>query len=159
MLNVKKFFVREDGAAAIEFAVVAFPFIVSILFIMELCRVVYIMSSVDLILSDTANATAILSSSADKKNYFEKHVNDVSKKWMLLLAKDNVKVESTIKYCETIDSLINAQCTDTYSPTASIGLYKINVPYEPLFFVFPTKLIQRHMGRTIALIQEHNLTR
>lgn len=164
MRELRRLFFKEDGAAAIEFAFVVIPFLISILFIMELCRVIYVMSSVDLILSESSSATVTLKNSTDSEKYFESVVNEMSKGWALLLTGENLKIKTKIVYCQTIAQLASNQCSsNTASPTASstatLGVYTLTVPYEPLFFVFPSSLIQKTMVRKIVLVQEHNLDR
>lgn len=159
MFGIKKLLSRSDGAVAIEFAFVVIPFIISILFIMELCRVVYIMSSIDLILSEASSATATRSSIVDNNDYFEKMVNNMSNGWALLLVGKDVKVNTNIEYCATINDLTARRCSTAGLNTSPLAIYEVNVPYSPIFFVFPSSLVQKQMTRRIVLVQEHNLAR
>ena len=157
MFSVKKLLSRSEGAVAIEFAFVVIPFIISILFILELCRVVYIMSSIDLILSEASSATATRSSIIDNNDYFEKMVNNMSNGWALLLVGKNVK--TNIEYCATMNDLTSRRCSTAGLNTSPLAIYEVNVPYSPIFFVFPSSLVQKQMTRRIVLVQEHNLAR
>lgn len=159
MFSVKKILSRNEGAVAIEFAFVVVPFIISILFILELCRVVYIMSSIDLILSEASSATATRRNIADNNEYFESAVNNMSSGWALLLAGGNIKVNTNIEYCATIEQLTSRHCSSTGSNTSPLAIYEVNVPYSPIFFVFPSSVVQQQMTRRIVLVQEHNLAR
>lgn len=164
MLKLKRLFTREDGAAAMEFAFVAIPFLISVLFIMELCRIIYVMSSVDLILSDTSSATAISTTSTNNDADFNRAVNDKAKGWILLLVGDNVQIETSVTYCQSIQDIVDRKCspaarTPDAATTATLALYRITVPYKPLFFVFPGAFVQNTMTREVVLVQEHKLDR
>lgn len=159
MFSVKKLLSRSEGAVAIEFAFVVIPFIISILFILELCRVVYIMSSIDLILSEASSATATRRSIVDNNDYFEKMVNNMSNGWALLLVGKNVKVNTNIEYCATMNDLTSRHCSTVGLNTSPLAIYEVNIPYSPIFFVFPSSLVQKQMTRRIVLVQEHNLAR
>ncbi|EMF0717563.1 pilus assembly protein [Citrobacter freundii] len=164
MRKLKRLFSQEDGAATVEFAFVAIPFIITLLFIMELCRIIYIMSSVDLILSETGSETAISMNVADNEKYFNDAVNKMAKGWILLLSGNNVKIQTNIEYCMSIGHFIDDKCLPVSpgydaSATAELAIYSITVPYEPLFFVFPGTFAQNVMTRKIILVQEHKLDR
>jgi len=158
MLKMRRLLLRNEGFIAIEFALVIIPFIISILFIMEICRVIYIMSSIDIILSETSGAVATSTSTVLDNSNFQKRVAEVSNGWALLLTGKNVKINTNIQYCQTIRNLANNQCTPTAaSPTAALAIYEITVPYEPVFFIFPSSFVQKQMFRRVVLIQEHNI--
>lgn len=152
-------FSRNDGALAIEFAFVAIPFIISILFIMELCRVVYVMSSVDLILSEAGSASVTLTSTSEADEYFDKLINEMANNWPFLLHSKNVKVQTSIQYCNSITQLVSNQCSSSNSSDALLGIYEITIPYKPVFFAFPYSLLQNEMVRSVVFVQEHNLSR
>lgn len=152
-------FFKNDGAVAIEFGFVLIPFIISILFIMELCRVVYVMSSVDLIISEAGSASVTLTNTSKADEYFDNLINKMASNWPFLLHNKNVKVKTSIQYCNSIAQLANNQCASSFSTDALLGVYQITVPYEPVFFPFPDSLIQNEMVRKVVFVQEHNLSR
>lgn len=154
-----KFFSRNDGAVVIEFAFVVIPFIISILFIMELCRVVYVMSSVDLILSEAGKASVTLTSTSKADEYFDNLINKMASNWPFLLYSKDVKVQTSIQYCNSIAQLTSNKCSSSYSSDALLGVYQITVPYKPVFFAFPNSLLQDDMVRRVVFVQEHNLSR
>lgn len=159
MRKHRDFFLGSEGAVAVEFAFVIIPFIISMLFIMELCRVVYVMSSVDLILSEAGSSSATLSNASKAEAYFDKLINDMASNWPFLLYNKDVKVQTSIQYCNSIAQLTNNQCSSSFSSDALFGVYQITVPYEPVFFAFPDSLIQNEMIRSVVFVQEHNLSR
>lgn len=158
MLRLKRFFENNDGAIAIEYAFVVVPFIMSILFIMEICRVTYIMSSVDLILAESSSATSTLSKSADTSTYFKKMADKMSQESPLLMF-GNMQITTDVTYCSSFDQLTSGACKDKSIGTNPLGIYKIEVPYKPLFFIFPASFFSDKMVRKIILIQENNLSR
>lgn len=163
MRRLKGLFFRQNGSATMEFAFVVIPFIISVLFIMELCRIVYIMSSVDLILSDTSSTTAISTTSTNNDADFDRAVNDMAKSWVLLGGKD-LKIETNVEYCQSVQQLVDNKCelvakTPDAATTATLAVYKITVPYKPVFFVFPGAFMQNTMTRQVVLVQEHKVDR
>lgn len=159
MRRQRNLFLRNDGAVAVEFAFVVIPFIISILFIMELCRVVYVMSSIDLILSEAGTASVTLTNSSKANTYFDKMINEMASNWPFLLYGKDIKVQTSIQYCDSITQLANNQCSSSSASDALLGVYKISVPYEPVFFAFPTSFVQGEMVRSVVFVQEHNLSR
>ncbi|WP_318357394.1 TadE/TadG family type IV pilus assembly protein [Enterobacter sp.] len=157
MLKKKSLICRNEGFVAIEFALVVIPFIISILFIMELCRVIYIMSSIDIILSETSSAVATSQSSSGNKE-FQKRFSEVSNGWALLLTGKNINIKTDIKYCPTINDLVIGRCSNApaVAANATLAIYQVNVPYEPVFFIFPTSFVQKQMFRRVVLILENN---
>lgn len=122
------------------------------------------MSSVDLILSDTSSATAISTTSTNNDIDFDRAVNDMAKGWVLLLVGDNVKIETSVSYCQSIQDVIDKKCssvskTPDAATTATLAVYRITVPYKPLFFVFPGAFVQNTMTREVVLVQEHKVDR
>lgn len=159
MRQHEKLFSRNDGAVAIEFAFVVIPFVISILFIMELCRVVYVMSSVDLILSEAGNASVTLSSASKADEYFDDMINKMAQNWPFLLYSKDIKIQTSIQYCNSITELASSKCSSSYSSDALLSIYQITVPYKPVFFAFPNSLLQNDMVRRVVFVQEHNLSR
>lgn len=87
MSRLRRLFAEEDGAAAIEFAFVIVPFIVSIVFIMELCRVIFIMASLDALLANSGNASANIQDPSNPDlvhEYFQNVINESANGWALL---------------------------------------------------------------------------
>ncbi|MBA7848241.1 pilus assembly protein [Klebsiella sp. RHBSTW-00465] len=158
MLQLKNFLCNTKGSIAIEYAFVVIPFIISILFIMEICRVTYIMSSVDLILSESSSATSTLSKSSDSSAYFRRMAKKMSQGSPLLLFGD-MEIKKEVTYCANFEELTTGTCTSNSLGSNPLGIYKIEVPYKPLFFIFPASYFQNKMVRKIILIQENNLSR
>ena len=149
MSRLRRLFAEEDGAAAIEFAFVIVPFIVSILFIMELCRVIFIMASLDALLANSGNASANIQDPSNPNvvhEYFQNAINESANGWALLTLGKEVEIKTEIA----------SELSNTKNP---ISIYKIEVPYEPLFFVFPVDIMQEKMTRRIVYIQEANIDR
>ncbi|VUS64796.1 TadE/TadG family type IV pilus assembly protein [Klebsiella spallanzanii] len=158
MLRLKRFYKNSNGAIAIEYAFVVIPFIMSILFVMEICRVTYIMSSVDLILAESSSATSTLNKSADNSTYFKKMADKMSQESPLLIFR-NMQITTDVTYCASFEQLTTGACVDKNIGSNPLGIYKIEVPYKPLFFIFPASFFKDKMVRKIILIQENNLSR
>ncbi|HBU6574212.1 hypothetical protein [Citrobacter amalonaticus] len=164
MSRLRRLFAEEDGAAAIEFAFVIVPFIVSILFIMELCRVIFIMASLDALLANSGNASANIQDPSNPDlvhEYFQNAIIESANGWALLTLGKEVEIKTEIASCgydhNEKEPFIN--CSELSNTKNPISIYKIEVPYEPLFFVFPVDIMQEKMTRRIVYIQEANIDR
>ncbi|WP_216081269.1 TadE/TadG family type IV pilus assembly protein [Citrobacter sp. MGH 55] len=164
MSRLRRLFADEDGAAAIEFAFVIVPFIVSVLFIMELCRIIFIMASLDALLADSGNATANIQNPSNPDlvhEYFQDAINESASGWALLTLGKEVSIKVEIESCgydhNQTKPFVN--CSELSNTKKPISIYKIEVPYEPLFFVFPVNIMQEKMTRRIVYIQEANVDR
>lgn len=153
MLRTLLHFYRADRAAtAVEFSLVFIPFFASLLFIAEMCRVVYISSAMDLLLAESAQLASLTMTPTNYDLYFNNELNRRMKSWPLL--SRNVKTTMTINYCSGIDQAIAGQCSAANQDSSPLALYHVQTAYEPLFFVFPTPLLNGELSRTVLLVQE-----
>lgn len=158
MFNLRKMLTNCTGGVTIEYAIVIIPFIITVLFIMELCRVTYIMSSIDLILAEGSGAAASLSDTSSGGDYFKRMIKKQAEQSPLLLS-DDIDVITDVSYCQNISQLLDDRCTPTGAESAPLSIYKISVPYKPLFFIFPISFLKDKMSRKVIMVQEHRVIR
>ena len=146
------FYRADRGATAVEFSLVFIPFFASLLFIAEMCRVVYISSAIDLILAESAQMASLTTAAENYEPYFNAELNRRMKTWPLL--SRNLETVMTIRYCSGIEQAIAEQCSASNREGSPLALYHVQTAYQPMFFIFPTPLLNGELSRTVLLIQE-----
>lgn len=144
----------STGSAALEFSLILIPFIMALLFLAELCRVVYISSALDLILAESSYRTSLRQPDSDYRAYFKKAFNERLDVWPLFTQKNTIRVSA--QYCNDIAALIEngKHCSSTHAVGKPLALYDVNIHYQPLFFIFPTVMVEQRWKRKIAFVQE-----
>lgn len=145
---------NERGSALVEVAFVLIPFIVTILFIAELCRVTFISSSLDLVLAESGKISSMSVSHDDYKNKFETEFKNRVMAWPLF--SKNMKIEQDITSCENLAALVNSGvlCSSSQHKNNALAVYTVKIDYSPVFFIFPLKMVNNELQRKIVLIQE-----
>lgn len=151
--------VTERGVAAIEFALVFAPFMMSVLFIIEICRMVFVSSAVDMIIAESGNIAAVTTTPDKYYKYFNDEMNKRMQDWPLI--SNDVIVKVSLASCKDIDAVIDNKCSTSGTPGSSDGLafYSMQADYKPLFYFFPTSSAEKILSRRILLVQEHQLDR
>lgn len=149
---LRHYLCSEQGIAAIEFSMVFIPFIISILFIAEMCRVVFISSALDLIIAESGHIAAITRVPENYQHYFNEEVNKRMADWPLI--SRDVRVELSVSWCDNISAVINHACTTADVSSKPLAFYQVTTDYQPLFFFFPSQSVIRELSRKILLIQE-----
>lgn len=151
----QRFWMRDSGVASIEFSMVFIPFIMSILFVAELCRIVYLSSTLDLVLAESGHIASISTSASNYEKYFSQEMNKRIKQKPLFSRDASVNV--SILYCDSIDALTSpnfSSCIAGPPDNMPLAIYSIRIDYNPLFFIFPRDVAVRELSRRIVLIQE-----
>lgn len=147
-----KFMYGGSATAAIEFSLILIPFMTTIMFIAEICRVIYISSSVDLILSESAWKASISQNPENYERYFNQVLNARIAQWPLLSRE--VKATVSIKYCDSINQIITGSCVNNNGTSKPLAIYNVKIFYTPLFFIIPASMIFGEIKRSILLVQE-----
>lgn len=150
----RSYLLGERGVVAVEFAMVFLPFILSILFIAEMCRVVYLSSALDLILAESGQVASISAAPENYKRYFAKELNDRMEHWPLL--SRSVDIDLSILYCDSIATVVHnlSGCSSSNALNKPLALYQVSIDYQPLFFIFPREFTIPELSRSITFVQE-----
>lgn len=151
------FFKEHKGVATVEFALVMIPFFMLVLFTMELSRVIYLYATIDLSLSEASQRSAYSGSrdtSTDYVQAFKAAFKDNVQKAPLLTDSDTADI--TIQYCTDIEQIINDGCSsDAASRNRPLAVYSVVYHYEPVFFIFPEKMVKKSLTRNLVYVQEY----
>ncbi|HDG9831211.1 TadE family protein [Raoultella ornithinolytica] len=150
--GLRHYLSAEHGVAAMEFSMVFIPFIISILFIAEMCRVVFISSALDLIIAESGHIAAITRAPENYQQYFNAEINKRMADWPLISRE--IHVELSVSWCDSISAVINHTCTTMDARNKPLAFYKVTTDYQPLFFFFPSQSVIRELSRRILLVQE-----
>ena len=148
-------FNSNSGSTTIELSLVFIPFIMAMLFLAELCRVVYISSALDLILAESGYRTSLRSSESDYKAFFAKELNNRLNTWTLFSKK--IKLNFSVLYCDSVGMLADhkSHCSSTNSVNKPLALYSVSVDYQPLFFIPPHSIINSQLNKKTVFVQEY----
>lgn len=145
----------NSGAASIEFSVVLIPFLASLLFIMELCRIMYLTAAVDLVLAESARYISLEPSATDYSQSFNRVLNDNIALWPLLASGQPVNV--SVSHCANLADLRDmvSRCTmDDADGNRALAVYSLTYHYKPLFFIFSAGKFDSLLSRKVVFIQE-----
>ncbi|WP_080660659.1 TadE/TadG family type IV pilus assembly protein [Serratia fonticola] len=150
MLSTKK----EQGAVAVEISLIFFPFIFIILFMFEICRVIYISSALDLAVAEASRYAAIsqISEVGYQKVFIDKLNKDIPL-MPLLTADKNIYVN--VNYCSTIEDVIINNC-DSISNEKPLAIYTVGYNYTLLFDTFEMATLNSYLQRSVIYVQEYN---
>lgn len=145
----------EDGAIAVELSLVIIPFLVSILFIIELCRVMYLTSALDVVLAESGRYISLDSTVTNHSEAFEQNIKTSARNWPLLYSGSEISV--TVKHCKNIPDLLSDSCIPGATTTDHfLSVYSFKYNYHPVFFFFGTGFFSSIFERNIVYVQEPN---
>lgn len=157
---IKRFFNNQSGAVfSIEFAVIAPLFMLFIFAIIELCRLLFIASVLDVITVEGAYFTA--KSEVEMRNYSKLFYDKVSEEVPLwpLLTSDSA-LEINIMYCSSINDAVNYLTTSgghcSSSPMhRALAIFSVKYHYSPL--VSPSALTSLNdiLERQVVVFKEY----
>lgn len=136
VLPKQKFAHEQRGSISVEFAVICFFVILMFLAILEVSRMLYILSAMDLSASETARSTAITEygNNANFTAIFEQKIAQQAPYWTYLTAEEGLEV--TVKECFSIQDIINDNCDSSSFPESKILLFNITYKYQGVFSVW-----------------------
>lgn len=161
MINVNAFIIlflkrigRNEGSVAVEFALVFTPFIISIFFILELCRMSFVISAMDLALSESGY-TASVTRAPDK--YLEIFTQKLDAKLANVpLIGAGYQLHTSVTFCDNISQLISTQqvCSTQISNGKQLAIYELELDYHPMFLTFATSMFEKYLTRNLIFVQE-----
>lgn len=149
----RSFIHSRKGSITIEFSIVFFLFIVTLLFSAEITRLFYTSASLDLAISE-----AVKSAKNKQRNDSDSY-NTVLKKTLLsqqgvlgTFITDDNSVKTSVKFSLSIDDIINNNMSDdNKSPLAK---YTVSYLYRPFFFPIPSIWANSLLLREVIFAQE-----
>ena len=151
--NLIRHYLRgEDGVVAIEFSMVFIPFIISVLFIIEMSRVVFVSSAMDLIIAESGHLASITRAPEKYQLYFNEEINKRMTSWPLI--SSDVKVKVSVVWCADLAEIIKNNCNATDARNRPLAMYGVVTDYQPLFLFFPIKSIVHELSRKVLFVQE-----
>ncbi|HID7510769.1 TPA: TadE/TadG family type IV pilus assembly protein [Enterobacter hormaechei] len=146
-------FSRDDGSISVEFALVFIPFLISIMFVLELCREIYFINAMDLVISESGYSTSVNQTITNNAALFNKDV--VEKFAKIPFTSDAGNISTSISYCMDLKQLEMNNCTDQNPAGHKLAMYTIQLNYNPMFFKFPIKSFDNHFKKNVFLVQEY----
>ncbi|ENA5520849.1 pilus assembly protein [Escherichia albertii] len=143
-----KFMASSKGITTIEFAGVFIPFIISILFVAEICREIYVISVVDLVISEQGNVAS------RKNNYndmdMKEKINEHLNAWPLIYKTKEINI--AYKLYNKVSDVYSEKGADTKDEYAPIVAYDcvVSIPY--IFLPLEKNFVVR---RKVLYIREH----
>lgn len=149
----RSFIHSRKGSITIEFSIVFFLFIVTLLFSAEITRLFYTSASLDLAISE------VVKSAKNKQRNDSDSYNTVLKKTLLsqqgvlgTFITDDNSVKTSVKFSLSIDDIINNNMSDdNKSPLAK---YTVSYLYRPVFFPIPSIWANSLLLREVIFAQE-----
>ncbi|CFQ53926.1 putative tight adherance operon protein [Yersinia frederiksenii] len=149
----RSFIHSRKGSITIEFSIVFFLFIVTLLFSAEITRLFYTSASLDLAISE-----AVKSAKNKQRNDSDSY-NTVLKKTLLsqqgvlgTFITDDNSVKTSVKFSLSIDDIINNNMSDdNKSPLAK---YTVSYLYRPVLFPIPSIWANSLLLREVIFAQE-----
>lgn len=149
----RSFIHSRKGSITIEFSIVFFLFIVTLLFSAEITRLFYTSAILDLAISE-----AVKSAKNKQRNDSDSY-NTVLKKTLLsqqgvlgTFITDDNSVKTSVKFSLSIDDIINNNMSDdNKSPLAK---YTVSYLYRPVFFPIPSIWANSLLLREVIFAQE-----
>lgn len=150
---IKQFFYRDNGTISIEFAVI-FPLFLSLfLFTLEFSRMMFIGSSLDLMSTQIGRKSMLdENSNIDYSIEFNRILGEEIPLWPFLTTTNDFHV--TVKFCQTIDDVIEDRCDFSSSVHDRIVFYTIEYRYYAAFTQFFSRFFDSSLTKKIVMYRE-----
>lgn len=151
---------KESGATTIEFTFFITSFLIILFFFIELCRVIFISSALDLAVAQSGRAASFDSNAAvNYATVFKKSLAENSKLWPFLGNDNDIEIKP-IKYCLDVQQLIDNTCSSTQSPSGSaLAIYSIRYAYSPVLakLLLMSNFNNSMLNREVIYVQQYEL--
>lgn len=156
MRNLARLIKGNKGVISIEFSLI-FPWLlIMFLFVLEMGRLMFISSSLNLVVATTARKTALYEQlNKNGTSYPTIFYNELEKElplWGVVTDKDSLIVN--VKYCNTIQDVIYEKCDNSLRDTREIIFYEISYKYNAFFGSLFTKLADSSLTRRTVVYRE-----
>ncbi|RKS87728.1 tight adherence protein E [Orbus hercynius] len=154
---IKHFYANRSGVTSIEFAIVIVPFLLVLLFLIELCRFIALSAVFDL---SVAEAGRLVSRQRlNNETYlslFNKKIHDSNSTFMWLFFDEVTKndINIHITYCENLSDISANLCNNDSSK--KIAIYNINYLGANSIFAVGLKYFSgTELSSSLVYVQEH----
>lgn len=156
-LQLYKIYIRnKQGVIAVEFALVFTVVMMVLLFVFELCRLIYLIGAINLTIAEAGRHGAYQESQtvieANFRSALEKNMNN----WPLF-KKVNENIHVNIQYCLDVNDYLQNGCTSSPGDSRFLIIYNVDYHYKPIFFYFPGDVMNSILSEKAAIIYEHSL--
>lgn len=150
---------KQRGALSIEFAFVVIAIITIFFFVVEMCRIIYISSAMDVSVSEASRYSSMENGqSVNYSEIFGERLNKDVPLWPLLTSSNRLSVE--VAYCNTIQdatyyvSGVNRNGCNSVDSNTPLAIYTVTYNYE---LIFPTmfSVLQKALVRNVIYVQEY----
>lgn len=147
---------QKRGVISIEFALV-FPFLILLfIFVLEMSRLMFIASSLNLVSSEIVRRVSlsedVIKNSRSYANIFSEELENELSLWGIVTDKNSLNV--IVKYCKNTQEVINEQCNGSLKEDSKIIYYYVSYKYNPLFASAFTKLADSSLTRRTIVYRE-----
>lgn len=156
MLKLYNIIKEKRGVISIEFAI-CFPlFLLLFAFVLEMNRLMFIGSSLDLLTADVARRASITENiNKNASSYSDIFYNELSKElslWPMLTSQNNFIVQ--VEFCNNIKNIIDDKCDTTSTSLSKIIHYKVEYRYNAFFSSLFSNLANANLKRESVVYRE-----
>lgn len=130
MNNMKRFFKSSKAVAAIETAMLLFPFLVFVTILIEVLLLVYVSVAIDYV---NSQAATYASSFSYKENYMKKYKEELDRQRQKVgFFLTNGSFDISISYCNNVKELSEEKC-ESSNDESVINLYELTYKVKTIF--------------------------
>lgn len=150
----------EKGAITLEFSLLVSLFVSLTFFFIELCRIIFLSSALDLAVTEAGRSASFDSRSVGNyKQSFIASLNNNIKLWSFIGSDDAIDVDDVL-YCADVSELVNGTCHVSWdSGSAKIALYRVKYRYNPTLssLLLLDNFSKTMLSRSVAYVQYYDL--
>lgn len=156
MLKLCNIIKEKRGVISIELAICFPVFLLMFIFVLEMNRLMFISSSLDLLTADVARRASITENiNKNTSSYSNIFYNELSKElslWPMLTSQDNFIVQ--VEFCNNIKNIVDDNCNTTSASLSKIIHYKVEYRYNAFFSSLFSNLADTSLKRESVVYRE-----
>ena len=156
MLKLCNIIKEKRGVISIELAICFPVFLLMFIFVLEMNRLMFISSSLDLLTADVARRASITENiNKNTSSYSNIFYNELSKElslWPMLTSQDNFIVQ--VEFCNNIKNIVDDNCNTTSASLSKIIHYKVEYRYNAIFSSLFSDLADTSLKRESVVYRE-----
>lgn len=151
----KKYIRNKQGAVAVEFALVFTVVFTTLMFVFELCRLIYVMGAINLTIAEAGRFGAYQESQSVIEANFRRSLARNMNNWPLINKVNDIQIN--VQYCTDVNDYLSDRCTSKPGDSRFLLIYNVDYHYRPVFFYFPGDVMNSIISEKAAIIYEHTL--